>query len=79
MQQPLSGDMRTSKTAPHKFQIGEIGPEGGGVPLSIDGKDVDWEVHMYRDTNGEAIVEWLAEGKIYTQENITLERQSDGP
>ena len=61
---------------PHKFQIGEIGPEGGGAPLSIDGKDVDWEVHMYRDTNGEAIVEWLAEGKIYTQENIHLEGPS---
>ena len=24
----------------YKFQFGEIGPEGGGAPLSIDGKDV---------------------------------------
>ena len=31
---------------------------------------------MYRDTDGEAIVEWLAEGKIYTQENIHLEGHS---
>ena len=62
---------------PHKFRFGEIGPEGGGAPLSIDGKDVDWEAHMYRDADGEAIVEWVAEGKIYTQENIHLEGPRD--
>ena len=61
---------------PHSFQIGEIGPEGGGAPLSIDGKDVDWEINMYRDNDGKAIVEWLAEGKIYTRENIHLEGNS---
>ena len=60
----------------HKFEIGEIGPEGGGAPLSIDGKDVDWELHMYRDTEGEAIVEWVAEGKIYTEEDFYFEKPS---
>lgn len=60
----------------HKFQIGEIGPEGGGAPISIDGKDVAYEVHMFRDAEGRAIVEWIAEGKIYTEEDIFFERPS---
>ncbi len=64
---------------PHRFQIGEIGPEGGGAPLSIDGKDVDWKIHMYRDNDGEAIVEWLAEGKIYTRQNIHIEGNRGNP
>ena len=58
---------------PHKFEIGQIGPEGGGAPLSIDGKDVAYEVHMFRDAEGEPVVEWIAEGKIYTEGDIYFE------
>lgn len=58
---------------PHKFKIGEIGPEGGGAPLSIDGKDVAYEVHIFRDAEGELLAEWVAEGKIYKQEDIYFE------
>ena len=55
---------------PHRFQFGDIGPEGGGAPLSIDGKDVDWEVHMFRDSKEKLVAEWIVEGKIYTEEDI---------
>ena len=58
---------------PHKFRIGQIGPEGGGAPLSIDGKDVGYEIRMFRDTEGEPMVEWIAEGKIYAEEDIHFE------
>ena len=58
---------------PHMFKLGEIGPEGGGAPLSIDGKDVAYEGHMFRDAHGEQVVEWIAEGKIYNQDDIYLE------
>ncbi len=58
---------------PHKFEIGQIGPEGGGAPLSIDGKDVAYEAHMFRDAEGEQVVEWIAEGKIYTEGDIYFE------
>ena len=55
---------------PHRFQFGDIGPEGGGAPLSIDGKDVDWELHMFRDFKEQLVAEWIVEGKIYTEEDI---------
>ena len=62
---------------PHRFQVGEIGPEGGGAPLSIDGKDVPYEFRMFRDTTGQPIVEWMAEGKIYTETSIQFEKRSN--
>ena len=55
----------------HKFHIGTIGPEGGGAPISIDGKeDVPWEFHATRDNQGQFIGEWIAEGEIYSDKNI---------
>ena len=64
---------------PHKLQIGQIGPEGGAAPISIDGKEVAYELHMYRDEEERAKVEWMAEGKIYTERDIYLEKISDDP
>ncbi len=55
----------------HKFHIGTIGPEGGGAPISIDGKeDVPWEFRATRNKQGQLVGEWIAEGKIYSDKNI---------
>ena len=40
--------------------------------MSIDGKDVDWELHVFRDIKEQLVAEWIVEGKIYTEEDITL-------
>ena len=55
---------------PHRFQVGEIGPEGGAAPLAIDGRDVPYDLHMFRDGGGQLVAEWVAEGKIYTEKNM---------
>ena len=62
---------------PHTFEFGKIGPEGGGAPLAIDGRDVPYSFRMFRDGGGEPVHEWTAEGKIYTQENIQFSKQDD--
>ena len=55
----------------HKFHIGEIGPEGGGAPISIDGKeDVPYEYRATRDKQGHWVEEWITEGNIYSNKNI---------
>ena len=55
----------------HKFHIGPIGPEGGGAPISIDGKeDVPYEFRATRNNQGQLVGEWIAEGKIYSDKNI---------
>ena len=55
----------------HKFHIGEIGPEGGGAPISIDGKeDVPYEFRATRDKHGHWVGEWIAEGNIYSSKNM---------
>ena len=57
----------------HEFHIGTIGPEGGGAPISIDGKeDVPYDFHATRDNEGQLVGEWIAEGKIYPDKNIKL-------
>ena len=61
---------------PYKFQFGEIGPEGGAAPLSIDGKDVLWGVRAFRDSMGNLVAEWNAEGKIYKGSDIYIEHQT---
>ncbi len=60
---------------PHTFEIGEIGPEGGAAPLAIDGRDVPYELRMFRDGGGQLVAEWIAEGKIHTEENIKFAKQ----
>lgn len=55
----------------HDFHIGIIGPEGGGAPIAIDGKeDVPYEFRLSRDVQGQLTAEWIAEGKIYSDKNI---------
>ena len=55
----------------HQFHIGTIGPEGGGAPISIDGRDdVPYEFRATRDDQGQLVGEWVAEGKIYSDKNI---------
>ncbi len=56
----------------HTFQVGTIGPQGGAAPLAIDGRDVPYELRMFRDGGEQLVAEWIAEGKIYTEENIRL-------
>ena len=57
----------------HEFHIGTIGPEGGGAPISIDGKeDVPYEFRATRNDQGQLVGEWIAEGKIYSDKNIEI-------
>ena len=63
----------------HTFEIGDIGPEGGAAPLAIDGRDVPYELRLFRDGGEQLVSEWIAEGKIYTEDNIEFkERSSEG-
>ena len=61
---------------PHLFQVGEIGPDGGAAPISIDGKEKPYDFRMFRDSENRVVVEWMAEGKIYTERNILFEGPS---
>ena len=55
----------------HKFHIGPIGPEGGGAPISIDGKeDVPYEFRATKNNQDQLVGEWIVEGKIYSDKNI---------
>ncbi|MYB48110.1 MAG: hypothetical protein F4X72_02345 [Dehalococcoidia bacterium] len=57
----------------HNFHIGTIGPEGGAAPISIDGnEDVPYEFRATRNSQGQLVGEWIAEGKIYSEKNIKL-------
>ncbi len=57
----------------HEFHIGTIGPEGGGAPISIDGKeDVPYEFRSTKNNQGQLAGEWIAEGKIYSDKNINI-------
>ena len=62
---------------PYKFQFGEIGPEGGAAPLSIDGKDVLYDFRMFRDSTETLVAEWIADGKIYNDRDIIIEHQTE--
>ena len=52
------------------IHFGEIGPEGGFAPMFVDGKEVLYDLHVVRGEDGQLRGEWLAEGKIYTQEEL---------
>ena len=57
----------------HTFHFGIIGPEGGAAPITIDGKeDVPYECVVTRDSSGQLVGEWIAEGKIYREKNIEI-------
>ena len=54
----------------HRVHFGEIGPGGGSAPMFVDDKEVAYDFHLILDKNGQKVGEWLAEGKIYSQENL---------
>ena len=54
----------------HKIHVGTIGPEGGGAPITIDGReDVPYQLHVKRNREGDLVCEWIAEGNIYSDNN----------
>ena len=57
----------------HEFRIGTIAPEGGDAPISIDGtEDVPYERRNFKDDAGQLKMEWIAEGKIYSDKNMKI-------
>lgn len=57
--------------APYQFKFGEIGPEGGGAPLFLHGREVPYEFRLFAH-EGEQVAEFIVEGKIYVQQNINI-------
>ena len=53
----------------YQLQFGEIGPEGGGAPLSLDGRDVPYVFRIVKDKEGRFVQEFVIEGKIYSELN----------
>ena len=62
---------------PYTFRFSEIGPEGGAAPLSIDGKNVPYDFHMFRNDENQLVAEWISEGRIHKDDNITLELDNE--
>ena len=53
----------------YQLQFGEIGPEGGGAPLSLDGRDILYVFRIVKDQEGRLVQEFVIEGKIYNELN----------
>ena len=56
----------------HQLQFGEIGPEGGGAPLSLDGRDVPYVFRVVENQEGRLVHELVIEGKIYNEQNSDM-------
>ena len=56
----------------HELQFGEIGPEGGGAPLSLNGRDVPYTLRIMQDEAGIHTEEFVIEGKIYNRQNSNI-------
>lgn len=56
----------------HQLQFGEIGPEGGAAPLSLNGRDVPYTLRIVRDKGGNFVEEFIIEGKIHNRRNSEL-------
>ncbi len=56
----------------YKLQFGEIGPEGGAAPLTLNGRDVPYTFWLMDDERGNQIEEFVIEGKIYSPHNSDL-------
>ena len=56
----------------HELQFGEIGPEGGGAPLSLNGRDVPYTFRIMQDEAGIHTEELVIEGKIYNRQNSNI-------
>lgn len=55
------------------LKFGTIPPEGGGAPIAVDGKEVSYVAHGFRDESGGLQLEYLIEGKVYREANIRIE------
>ena len=53
----------------YQLQFGEIGPEGGGAALSLDGRDVPYVFRVVKDQAGRLVQEFIIEGKVYNELN----------
>ena len=58
--------------SPHELQFGEIGPEGGGAPLTLNGRDVPYTFRIMQDKAGIHTEEFVIEGKIYSRQNSKI-------
>ena len=56
----------------YELQFGEIGPEGGAAPLTLNGRDVSYTYWLVDDGRGDQIEEFVIEGKIYSRHNSDL-------
>ena len=56
----------------HELQFGEIGAEGGGAPLSLNGRDVPYTFRLTQDAAGNQTEELVIEGKIYNRQNSNI-------
>ena len=56
----------------HELQFGEIGPEGGGAPLTLNGRDVPYTLRIVQNEAGIQTEEFVIEGKIYGPKNSTI-------
>ena len=57
----------------HQLQLGQLGPDGGGAPLFLDGRDVPYEFRIFHDREMRQVWEINVEGKIYNENNADLE------
>lgn len=51
--------------SPLQLQRGEIGPQGGAMPLFIDNKRVPYSLRITEDKDGRQTLEFIVYGKIY--------------
>ena len=61
----------------HHLEFGEIGPEGGAAPLSLNGRDVPYTLRIVRDKEGVLVEEFVIEGKIYNRRNSDVSFAND--
>ena len=62
----------------HQLKFGEIGPEGGAAPLSLNGRDVSYTLRIDRDKDGVHVTEFIIEGKIYNSSNSDVLQDKKG-
>lgn len=56
----------------HLLQFGEIGPEGGAAPLTLNGRNVPYTFRVVQTESGVQIEEVVIEGKIYGRHNSDI-------
>ena len=56
----------------HDLQFEEIGPEGGGAPLFLNGREVPYTFRIVGEKDGDQFEEFIIEGKIYSRRNSNI-------